>query len=661
MWRSHSTVGYWRFDAKAAQYSVIPKRALLGVLITVVLLYCVVLMYEGFILYQYPEKEAFDVCVVGAGLSGAVISERYASVMNYSVIVLEKRPHIAGNCFDFVDVETGIRVNMYGAHLFHTNHSRVWEYVQKFANWTPYEHTVVAAVGDKLVPVPVNIDTVNALFSANISTSHDMDRWLASEQIPYKQPVNSEEVALSRVGRRLYDLIFLPYTMKQWNKTPVMLGPEVLSRIPVRNNRDGRYFTDPVQVLPIGGYTLFVSRMIDSPRIHVRTNTDYFDVRDRIQCKHTYFTGPIDRYFSRTGWPKLEYRSLNFQKRVFRDTTHFQTHSVVNHPGREVPYTRIVEYKHFLNQSSPHTVIYYETSTDTGDPYYPVPTVMNRELYARYQRMASMEAGVSFVGRLANYKYFDMDTTILNALQLFDHEHKKHYLDIIINQCREDLSWLATWIDRLNPSRVFVYQKCNGTLHVHDTRIRVVSLPNRGREGHTWLYHLLTVTDFARENLFLQGRVEVSISTVLTRLRQSPQSRERVDFWDFVTLFGMLPRFDKMPYCYDGVRASPFASHWMRKFFEELRVKTSNVTFDSMRCSFRGEMLVTDVDINNMLARIGRDRLLSVMNSTLNGEVTGVFSNWIGALDTRFDAPDMTYALERMWSTIFSNEFKQYN
>ena len=655
MCRSRVKHNYWWFDGNSVHFNVIRKRELVCVLFAVFPLSCVVFMYESVVLYNHPSIETFDVCVVGAGLSGAVISERYASVMNYSVVVLEKRPHIAGNCYDFLESETGIRVNLYGAHLFHTKHSRVWEYVQRFANWTPYEHTVVAAVGGKLVPVPVNIDTVNTLFSANISTSRDMDRWLASEQIPYKHPTNSEEVALSRVGRRLYDLIFLPYTMKQWNKTPAMLGPEVLSRIPVRNNSDARYFTDPVQVLPSGGYTSFVARMLTSPNIQVRTNTDYFDVRDRMQCKHTYFTGPIDMYFSRTGWPKLEYRSLNFHKRVLRDTTHFQTHSVVNHPGREVPYTRIVEYKHFLNQSSPHTVIYYETSTDEGDPYYPVPTARNRELYARYQRMANTEGGVSFVGRLANYKYFDMDTSILNALELFDREHKTHHLDIIINQCREDLSWLAEWIDRLNPSRVFVYQKCNGTLHIRDPRIHVMALPNRGREGHTWLHHLLTTSDFARENLFLQGAVEVALETVQARLRLSPRSRQRIDFFEcgWLRVFEYRPCYNRMPLCYELLTNMQIAAQWMHIIFEEVRVKSSNVTFDKIRCSLRGEMLVTSVDIHAMISRIGRDKLQAYLRETVTGEITGT--------EGAFDAPDMTYALERMWSTIFSNEFIQYN
>jgi hypothetical protein len=327
----------------------------------------------------------------------------------------------------------------------------------------------------------------------------------------------------------------------------------------------------------------------------------------------------------------------------------------VNHPGREVPYTRIVEYKHFLNQSSPHTVIYYETSTDAGDPYYPVPTASNRELYAKYQRMASAEAGVSFVGRLANYKYFDMDTSILNALQLFDLEHETRHLDIIINQCREDLSWLTHWIHVLNPSRVFVYQKCNGTLHVDDPRIHVVRLPNRGREGHTWLYHLLTTVHFARENLFLQGGVEVSLVRVQARLQLSPRSRDRIDFFEcgWLRLFEYRRCYDRMPLCYNAAMDMQISTQWMHKIFEDVHVNSSEVTFSTMRCSLRGEMLVTGVDIQRMLSRIGRDKLQSYLRETVEGEVTGT--------EGAFDAPDMTYALERMWATIFSNEFKQYN
>ena len=363
-----------------------------------------------------------DVCVVGAGLSGAVIAERYATQRNQSVLVLERRPHIGGNCYDYIDEETGIRVNLYGAHLFHTHYTRVWDYVHQFAEWVPYEHRVLAFVKGKHVPVPVNIDTVNALFGLSIRSEAQMDDWLLKEQVSFPEPQNSEETALSRVGPRLYDLLFKPYTVKQWDKTPAELGPEVLARIPVRNNHDPRYFGDPYQALPKDGYTAVFERMFDHPLITVRTNVDYFDVRDTLRCGRTYFTGPIDAYFGHLGWPKLEYRSLDFERKVVRNIDYFQPNSVVNHPSPDVDFTRIVEYKHMLNQSSPHTAIFYERSKDGGEPYYPVPNPANKALYAKYQAMAAKEPRVTFVGRLANYKYFNMDQTVKNALELFDRE-----------------------------------------------------------------------------------------------------------------------------------------------------------------------------------------------------------------------------------------------
>lgn len=367
-------------------------------------------------------KNVADVCVVGAGLSGAVIAERYATQRNKSVLVLEKRSHIGGNCYDYIDDETGIRVNQYGAHLFHTQYKRVWNYVQQFAEWVPYEHRVLALVEGKHVPVPVNIDTVNALFGLSIRLEAEMDEWLRKEQVAFPEPKNSEEMALSRVGRRLYLLLFKPYTIKQWDKTPAELGPEVMARIPVRNNHDPNYFGDPYQALPQNGYTAIFERMFDHPLITVHTSVDYFDVRDTLRCGRTYFTGPIDAYFAHLGWPRLEYRSLDFERKVVRDVGYFQPNSVVNHPRSVVNYTRIVEYKHMLNQTSHHTVIFYERSKNGGEPYYPVPNPKNKALYAKYQAMAAKEPNVTFVGRLANYKYFNMDQTVKNALELFDRD-----------------------------------------------------------------------------------------------------------------------------------------------------------------------------------------------------------------------------------------------
>lgn len=382
------------------------------------------------------EGHEYDVCVVGAGLSGAVIAERYASQLEQRIqriVVIEKRNHIGGNCFDYIDDGTGIRVNQYGAHLFHTVNSRVWKYVQQFSDWTKYEHEVVGIVDGKHVPIPVNIETVNTLFGLNITTTKEMDNWLSAEQVKYDHPPrNSEEMALSRVGERLYKLIFRPYTIKQWNKEPQELGPEVTARIPVRNNHDKRYFGDHYQALPTNGYTAMFENLLCHPNIEVRLNTDYFKVKDNLRCKHTYFTGPIDAYFAHMGYKKLEYRSLDFERKVVRnigDRETFQPKFVVNHPSADTNFTRIVEYKHVLNQTSDHTILFIERSKDGGEPYYPVPNDENKELYHRYQELAANEPNVTFVGRLANYKYFNMDQAIINALELFDKDsgHEGNY------------------------------------------------------------------------------------------------------------------------------------------------------------------------------------------------------------------------------------------
>jgi len=261
---------------------------------------------QDLLVYDANRFEDYDVCIVGSGLSGAVIAERYASQLNQKVVVIEKRNHIGGNCYDYIDDETGIRVSKYGAHLFHTTNKRVWNYVQRFSEWTKYEHEVVGIVDGKHVPIPVNIETVNTLFELNITSTEEMDQWLTQEQIKYEHPPrNSEEMALSRVGKRLYELIFHPYTIKQWNKEPKELGPEVTARIPVRNNHDNRYFGDPYQALPTNGYTAIFENLLCHPKIDVRLNTDYFKIRDNLRCKHTYFTGPIDAYFAHAGYKKL--------------------------------------------------------------------------------------------------------------------------------------------------------------------------------------------------------------------------------------------------------------------------------------------------------------------------------------------------------------------
>ncbi|WP_426485244.1 UDP-galactopyranose mutase [Flavobacterium sp. 2] len=361
-----------------------------------------------------------DILIIGAGISGAVLAERYASI-GKQVLIIEKRNHIAGNCYDYID-DNGILVSKYGAHLFHTNEESVWKYVNRFSDWYPWEHKVVARVDDKTVPIPVNITTVNELYDINITSEEEMTNWLEDHRMPFKNPANGEEAVLNRVGPVLYEKMFKYYTKKQWDKYPIELDASVLERIPVRTNYDDRYFSDKYQALPNGGYTQLFKNILNHPNIEVLLDTDYFDVKDRYKdYEKLFYTGPIDQFFEfkHSLIEKLEYRSINFVSETI-DAEFFQENSVVNYPGMEVDYTRIIEYKHFGNQISEKTTIVKEFTVDEGEPYYPVPNPRNQEIYAKYKNEAENLLDVHFVGRLANYKYFNMDQAFKNALDLFE-------------------------------------------------------------------------------------------------------------------------------------------------------------------------------------------------------------------------------------------------
>lgn len=367
----------------------------------------------------------FDILIIGAGISGAVLAERYAAI-GKRVFIIEKRDHIAGNCFDYED-ENGILTSKYGAHLFHTNDEGVWDYVNQFAEWYPWHHRVIARVDGKTVPIPVNITTVNTLFGENIKTEEEMQNWLQKNRVPFDSPKNGEEAVLNRVGEVLYDKMFKHYTKKQWDKYPVELHASVLERIPVRDNYDDRYFSDRYQALPQGGYTKLFEKILDHPNIQILLNTDYFEVRDQLgEYEKLFYTGPIDRFFefNERLTEKLEYRSINFVTEHL-DQEYYQENSVVNYPGNEVEFTRIVEYKHFGNQQSPTTSVVKEYTIDEGEPYYPVPNEKNQEIYAKYKAEADKLTDVYFVGRLANYKYFNMDQAFRNALDLFQELERK--------------------------------------------------------------------------------------------------------------------------------------------------------------------------------------------------------------------------------------------
>jgi UDP-galactopyranose mutase len=317
----------------------------------------------------------------------------------------------------------------YGAHIYRSNDSNIWNYINKFSKWIRWEHKVLSFVDNKFVSVPVNITTINELCDEMIQTPEELEKWLAENQVKYDVIENSEQMCKSRVGNILYEKMFRNYTYKQWNKYPEELNASVLQNIPIRKSFDTRYFDHKYQALPEKGYTEFIKNMLSNTNIDIKLNISYDEFKashDLSKFDGIIFTGPIDEYFKDAGLEKLEYRSLIFDIKRYKNMNYYQPNSVINYPELNVPITRIVEYKHFLNQQSQDTIIVTETSTSNGDPYYPVPNKKNLELYEAYKVLAEKEEknNIYFVGRLANYKYFNMDQAIDNALKFFNNNIK---------------------------------------------------------------------------------------------------------------------------------------------------------------------------------------------------------------------------------------------
>jgi UDP-galactopyranose mutase len=361
-------------------------------------------------------KPHYDYLVVGAGFAGSVIAERLASQHNARVLIIDRRDHIGGNAYDEPDA-AGILYHKYGPHIFHTNSQQVVDYLSQFTEWRPYEHRVLAQVRGQLVPIPINRTTLNLLFDAGLETDEDAEKYLASRAEPVDEIRTSEDVVINAVGRELYELFFRGYTRKQWGLDPSELDKQVTSRIPTRTNTDDRYFGDTFQAMPLHGYTRMFENMLDHPLIEKRLGVDFAQVRDDVEADHIVYTGPIDEYFDfRFG--KLPYRSLKFDHQTL-DQEHFQDVAVVNYPSEDVPFTRISEYKHLTGQQHPKTSITYEYPAAEGDPYYPIPRPENQELFKRYEALADATEGVTFVGRLATYRYYNMDQIVGQALATF--------------------------------------------------------------------------------------------------------------------------------------------------------------------------------------------------------------------------------------------------
>jgi UDP-galactopyranose mutase len=356
----------------------------------------------------------FDYLIVGAGYAGSVLAERLASQQNKRILMVDKRPHIAGNAYDEYDAN-GVLIHWYGPHIFHTNSKEVFDYLSQFTQWRNYQHRVLASVDGKLVPMPINLDTINMLYGLNL-TSFELEKFFESRAEKKDKILTSEDVVVNKVGRELYEKFFKGYTNKQWALDPSELDATVTARVPTRTNRDDRYFTDTYQVMPKHGYTAMFRKMLSHPNIKVMLNTDYREIVDFIPFKHMIYTGPIDAYFDfQLG--KLPYRSLEFVHETV-DKEFVQSVGTVNYPN-DYDYTRITEVKHITGQKHDKTVLTYEYPKAEGDPYYPIPRPENRALYAEYEKLAGERKEVTFVGRLGTYKYYNMDQVVAQALKTF--------------------------------------------------------------------------------------------------------------------------------------------------------------------------------------------------------------------------------------------------
>lgn len=358
--------------------------------------------------------EAFDYLIVGAGFAGSILAERLARGSGKRVLLVDRRAHVGGNAYDHYD-DAGILVHKYGPHIFHTNSQEVFDYLSRFTPWRQYQHRVLACVDGQLVPIPINLDTINQLYGLNL-TSLEMDSFLAARAEKREVIRTSEDVVVSKVGRELYEKFFRGYTRKQWGLDPSELDAQVTARVPTRTNRDARYFTDTFQAMPSRGFTRMFQNMLDHPNISVLLNTDYREIKSLIPHRELIYTGPIDEYFD-FEFGKLPYRCLEF-KHETHNREFLQPVAVINYPN-DYAFTRVTEFKHLTGQEHPKTSIVYEFSRAEGDPYYPIPRAENSELYRKYQALADATEGVHFVGRLATYRYYNMDQVAAQALTVF--------------------------------------------------------------------------------------------------------------------------------------------------------------------------------------------------------------------------------------------------
>lgn len=353
----------------------------------------------------------FNYLVVGCGLAGMTASRMLAE-KGHKVLIIDKRNHIGGNIYDYYN-EEGILIHKYGPHIFHTNNKEVFEFLSRFTEWREYQHKVLSYVNGMLVPMPINLDTINMLYSTNYN-SLTINEFFNNVKEKVKEINNSKDVIVSQVGEELYKLFFEGYTKKQWDLYPYELGKEVTSRVPTRNNRDPRYFTDKYQGMPQYGYTKMSENILKHENIKIMLNTTYEEIKGGVSYSKVIFTGCIDEFFEEK-YGKLPYRSLKFIEETY-DKEYYQQIGVVNYPN-DYDYTRITEYKYLTGQKHDKTTIMKEISSATGEPYYPIPKPENKEVYNKYKEEAEANKNVYFLGRLGTYSYMNMDAIVHQALE----------------------------------------------------------------------------------------------------------------------------------------------------------------------------------------------------------------------------------------------------
>ena len=359
----------------------------------------------------------YDYLIVGAGFAGSVLAERLAAGLGKRVLLIDRRNHVGGAAYDETDA-AGVLIHRYGPHIFHTNSDEVAAYLSRFTQWRPYEHRVLASIDSVgLVPMPINRTTLNRLYDLDLTSDAEAEAFLTSRAEPAAEVRTSEDLVVSAIGRDLYERFFRGYTRKQWGLDPAQLDKSVTARVPTRVNTDDRYFTDSFQAMPAQGYTRMFENMLDQPGITVETGVDFEDLRAEAICDRLIFTGPVDAYFEYCYGP-LPYRSLSFRHQTL-DQAWFQPVGTVNYPDEATPYTRITEYKHLTGQSHPKTTITYEHPRAEGEPYYPIPCPENQALFKRYEALALAEPNARFVGRLATYRYYNMDQVVAQALATY--------------------------------------------------------------------------------------------------------------------------------------------------------------------------------------------------------------------------------------------------